>query len=147
MLIGVYLRSSAAINDFFTAPNGRGSDGFVDTARLPIRAATGVPPGSGADLLRGCHIAEALQRGLASAQLPQLLFAELFGAACHDPHSALDQYPAEGRIGRRGSDVTEGAQQPQADGYVRLRIHADLVKGRVQQALKVDPSNAGANHA
>jgi hypothetical protein len=26
MLIGVYLRSSAAINDFFTASHGRGSD-------------------------------------------------------------------------------------------------------------------------
>jgi hypothetical protein len=26
MLIGVYLRSSAAMNDFFTASHGRGSD-------------------------------------------------------------------------------------------------------------------------
>src|ERR1039457_746399 len=99
-----------------------------------------------AALLRGCQIAEALQRGMAGAQLSQLPFAEPLGAASHDPHSALDEYPAEGRIGRRGSDVTEGAQQPQADGHVRLRIHADLVKGRVQHALKVDPANAGAHH-
>src|ERR1035437_4943164 len=91
--------------------------------------------------------AEALQRGLASAQLSQILVAELFGAACHDPHSALDQYPAELRIGRRGSDVTEGSQQPQADGHVRLRIHADLIEGCVQQALEVYPCNAGADDA
>src|ERR1035441_9376712 len=98
--------------------------------RIPVRWETkwhwALMPAPAA-LLRGCHIAEALQRGMASAQLPQLLFAQLFGAACHDPHSALDEYPAESRIGRRGGDVTEGAQQPQADGHVRLRIHADLV--------------------
>src|SRR5664280_232916 len=90
---------------------------------------------------------EALQRGLTSAQLSQLLFAELFGAACHCPHSVLDEYPAELRIGRRGGDVTESSQQPQADRHVRLRIHADLLKGRLQQALEVNPSNAGADDA
>src|SRR5664280_2642543 len=90
---------------------------------------------------------EARQRGPTSAHLSQFLFAELFGAACHYPHSALDECPAELRIGRRDGDVTEGSQQSQADGHVRLRINADLVKGCVQQALEVDPSNAGANDA
>jgi hypothetical protein len=40
--------------------------------------------------------------------------AELFGAARHYPHSVLDEYAAELRIGRRCGDVTEGSQQPQA---------------------------------
>jgi len=84
---------------------------------------------------------------LASAQRSQLLFAEPFGAACHGPYFAFDKYPAELRIGRRGGDVTEGSQQPQADGHVRLRIHADLLQGYLQQALEVDRSNAGANDA
>src|ERR1035441_2528309 len=96
---------------------------------------------------RGCQIVEALQRHLASAQFSQFLFAELPGAARHYPHSALDEYPAELRIGRRGGDVTEASQQSQADGHVRLRIHADLLEGCVQQALEVDPSNAGASDA
>src|SRR5208282_2700163 len=90
---------------------------------------------------------EALQRGLASAQLFQFLFAELFGAACHCPHPPLDEDPAKLRIGRRSGVVTEGSQQPQADGHVRLRIHADLLHGCLQQALEMDPSNAGANDA
>ena len=62
-------------------------------------------------------------------------------------HSALDEYPAELRIGRRDGDVTEGSQQPQADRDVGFRIHADLLKGSVQQALEVDPSDACAWNA
>jgi hypothetical protein len=73
--------------------------------------------------------------------------AEFFGAAFNCPHSALDEYPAELQIGCRGGDVAEGSQQPQADGHVRLRIHADLLKGCLQQALEVDPSNSGPNDA
>src|SRR5271157_38411 len=90
---------------------------------------------------------EALQRGLANAQRTQFRFAQLFGAARNYPHSALDEYLAELRIGRRGGDVTEGSQQPQADGHVRFRIHADLLKGCLQQALEMYPFNAGANDA
>src|ERR1035441_3271257 len=55
---------------------------------------------------------EALQRSLANAQRAQFLFAQLFGAACNYPHSALDEYLPKLRIGRRSGDVTEGPQQP-----------------------------------
>src|ERR1039457_1474748 len=72
---------------------------------------------------------ESPQRGPTSAQLSQFLFAEFFGAACHYPRSARDECPAELRVGRRDGDIAKGAQQSQADGHVRLRIHADLVKG------------------
>jgi len=68
---------------------------------------------------------------------------------------SLSAYPATVRIpcsmsirrnsgsGDEGGDVT----QPQADGWVRLRIYVDLLKGCFQQALKVDSSNARANDA
>src|SRR5579872_2080086 len=111
---------------------------------LEVRIASHITP------IRGSNLAQrdrgiALQCRLATAQLFQLLFAELFGAACHYPHSVPGEYPAELEIGGRGGDIAERSQQPQADGHVRLRIHSDLLKGCVKQALKVDPSNADAN--
>jgi hypothetical protein len=52
MLIGVYLRLSAAIDDFFTASDGRGSDGIVNTTGLLSGAATGVPHRVGSGLTK-----------------------------------------------------------------------------------------------
>jgi hypothetical protein len=89
------------------------------------------------------HGPEVLRRAMEEGLKQQIYGALYVERSLHGSHSVLDEYPAELRIGRRGGDVT----QPQADGYVRLRIDVDLLKGCFQQALKVDSSNARANDA
>jgi hypothetical protein len=60
MLIGVYLRSSAAINDFFTASDGRGSDArpLAETVVLVISSYHGKTDSFDDATGMSCRVAE-----------------------------------------------------------------------------------------
>jgi len=69
---------------------------------------------------------ELLERDLARAQLSHLFFAELLGAACDSPHSALDEYLADCRVG------------PARNALLGQVVAAEIVwRGQERDALKV----------
>ena len=101
-----------------------------------------------ADIIYSCGIAANL-----SSAAWRTRNSRMFSSPSLSAQPATVRIPCSTSIRRNSGSGVEAAMSPRARSNRRLtatsalRIHADLLEGRVQQALEVDPSNAGANDA